>query len=159
MHPATPISALLSGSREQIEEKQHRKLKYIQQANIAPCLLVKGTEVKQFISKTLVEEIDIIVVWVAFLLSQQREEAEGGERLLAPQSVITLKCVQQMFFPQAGTTSACSGHLGLKPKISAISSECICRALGDIHQHRQLLRFQQELIYHPSAPITSTDPN
>lgn len=66
------------------------------------------------------------MVWVAFLLSQQREEPEGGERLLAAQSVITLKCVQQMFIPQAGTTSACSGHLGLKPKISAISSECTC---------------------------------
>lgn len=99
------------------------------------------------------------MVWVEFGLSQQREEAEGDERLLAALSVLMLKCVQQMFIPQAGTTSACSGHLGLKPKISVISSECICRALGDIHQHRQLLRFQQELIYHPPASITSNDPN
>lgn len=63
-----------------------------------------------------------------------------------------------MFIPQAGTTSACCGHLGLKPKISVILSECICGALGDIHQHRQLLRFQQELIYRPPASITSNDP-
>lgn len=54
--------------------------------------------------------------------------------------------------------SACCGHLGLKPKISVILSECICGALGDIHQHRQLLRFQQELIYRPPASITSSDP-
>lgn len=154
--PASPISALLSSSREQIGEKKHSELKY---ANIALWLLVKRREVKQLISKTLLGDIDIVVGWVGFELSQEREEAEGGERLLAAQSVIMLKWVQQMFIPQAGTTSACSGHLGLKPKISAISSECICWARGDIHQHRQLLRFQQELIYHPPASITSNDPN
>lgn len=87
------------------------------------------------------------------------EKTEGAERLLAAQSIIKLKCALQMFIPQAGTTSACCGHLGLKPKISAILSECICRALGDIHQHRQRLRFQQELIYHPPASLTSSDPN
>lgn len=115
-------------------------------------------EVEQPINKTILAAIDTVVFWVAFGLSQHWGETEGGERLLAAQSIIMLKCVQQMFIPQAGTTSACCGRLGLKPKISAILSECICRALGNIHQHRQLLRFQQELIYHPPASITSSDP-
>lgn len=99
------------------------------------------------------------MAWVAFELSREREEAEGGERLLAAQSVIVLKRVQQMFTPRAGTTSVCSGHLGLKPKIPAISPECLCGARGDTHHRRQLLRFRQELTSRPPASVTANDPN
>lgn len=50
-------------------------------------------EVKQPINKTILGPIDIVVFWVAFRLSQHWEETEGGERLLAAQSIIMLKRV------------------------------------------------------------------